>query len=246
MAAPTKRLGEILIDAGLVDEYQVNAALTEQKRWGGKLGIHLVKLGYVTEEALLDVLRNQLKMPTVNLLKVKIPAEVIATIPGDLVKKHMALPVGIKPINGKDHLVIAMADPTNLGALDEIQFATKLKILPAIAGPLTLDRAIRYYYDNQGDLFAEGEDEKDPFSPTTIRTRMDMMDGSPTVTGESLERSPGLAQLARQKSGEAAKIDLLQMRAELTALRDMLIEKGLIDRRSFVEEVIKVKSKASS
>lgn len=251
MGAPKKRLGEILKDAGIIDEFQINTALTEQKRWGGKVGEHLIKLGYVTEEAMLDVLRNHLKVPTVNLLKVKIPKEVLVLLPEDVVRKYRALPVGVKSIQGKDHLVVAMDDPSNLSALDEMQFSTKLKLMPALAGPITLERALRYYYDNQGDLFTE--EEQDAFSPTQVRERVDITDGSRTVTGDSFDADPGKAPKASppQPPGppsvsapiSAGEDDLQQVRAELTALRNLLIEKGLIDRKAFVEQVVKVKQK---
>lgn len=234
MTKPRKRLGEILIEAGMVDEYQVNAALTEQKRWGGKLGEHLVRLGYVTEDIILDILRNHLQMPTVDLLKVKIEPDVLKLVPKELVYKHQALPVGVKNIKGKDHLVIAMADPSNLDMLDELQFSTSFKILPALAGPITLDRAIRYYYDQRGDLFSEGGDEKDPFAETSIRDRVDALEGSPTLDAETL--------LGKKEDPEP-KDDIELLRAEVSALRNILIESNLIDRKIYVALVNQLKNK---
>lgn len=245
---PPKRIGDLLREAGLIDETQINAALTEQKRWGGKLGQHLVRLGYVTEEAVLDVLRNQLKIPTVNLLKAKIPEDVLNLLPKDLCKKHGVLPVGVKKISNRDHLVLAMADPSNLLALDEIQFATTHKLLPALAGMITLDRAIRYYLDQQGDLFAETDDVK-AFSPTSARDRLDITEGSTTFEGGELQYGgsavprPARAAPENESAGGQDALSVVQLRAEMTAIRDLLLEAGLVDRKALIERVAKARLK---
>lgn len=254
MAGPKrKRLGEILVEEGILSEFQVNTALTDQKKWGGKLGEHLIRLGYLTEEDMVNALRNQLKIPSVNLRKVKIPTEVLTAIPEDILKKHGVLPVGIKDINGKEFLVIAMSDPSNLNSVDELQFATKYKIMPALAGPVTLERAIRYYLDHEGDLFADDVKE------LNIREKVDSSVGTRTFAGDHIERqtrelikedagdppaptpskTPGDSPFSQPVEPSSPKKQLEQVRAELSALRNLLIDSGVLDRRAFVEEVMK-------
>ena len=240
MTKQTKRLGEILIDAGLITGFQLNTALNDQKRWGGKLGEHLVRLGFVTEGALLDALRNQLKLPTVNLLKIKIPRDIINLLPEDLIRKHKALPVGVKNISGKDHLILAMSDPNNLGALDEMQFATKLKIMPALAGPITIDRALKYYLDHQGDLFTD-DPEHDPFKAEDVRSRIEESAADPSLSAKDLGEHVFPEAPLPGEISKGPPPEFKQLRAEVSAIRDLLIEKGVFDRKVFTARVMKIK-----
>ncbi len=145
-----KRLGEILLDAGLIDGLQLQAALANQKTWGGRLGTVLIKMGMITEETMLKSLSGQLKIPTVDLSKIRIADKVLKAVPRDVVEKYNTIPVGLKQVVGRTTLYIALSDPTNFEAIDEIQFLTDHPVKVVLATDSTIADAIAYYYQGQG------------------------------------------------------------------------------------------------
>jgi type IV pilus assembly protein PilB len=141
-----RRLGDILLAAGLVTETQLAAALHSQKTWGGRLGSALVRMGFVREDDLLACLSTQLRLPSVNLGKVKIPPEAIRAVPHQTAAKYSVIPVGMKEELGKRTVILAMADPTNLDAISEIQFQLGVSIRPVVAAESSINRAIDEHY----------------------------------------------------------------------------------------------------
>lgn len=137
-----KRIGEILIQAGLLDNTGLRAALAEQRRWGGQLGRVLVDMKLVTEEDLVQALSQQLNFPTVELDTMEIRDEVLDLVPGELAERHNIMPFKIA---GK-FLDVAMSDPTNLGIIDELRIRTQLNVRSYLAGPKMIERALTRYY----------------------------------------------------------------------------------------------------
>lgn len=137
-----KRLGEILVQAGVLSEAQLRAALGEQRRWGGPLGRILVDMKLINEEAMVQALSHQLNFPTVNLDQRKIEMAVLDLIPGELGEQHAVVPFNVQ---GK-FLDVAMSDPTNLGIIDELRIRTRMNVRPYLAGPKMIERAIARYY----------------------------------------------------------------------------------------------------
>ena len=137
-----KRLGEILIQAGVLDEGKLRAALNEQRRWGGPLGRILVDMKLVSEEAMVQALSQQLNFPTVTLDQLRIRNEVLDLLPAELAEQHSAIPFNVQ---GK-FLDVAMADPTNLGIIDELRIRTRLNVRPYLAGPKSIERALAKHY----------------------------------------------------------------------------------------------------
>src|SRR5262245_23341498 len=91
-----RRLGEILLAAGLVTDSQLSAALHSQNTWGGKLGSTLIRMGFVREEDLLACLSTQMRLPSVNLGKVKISPRAIQALPHRIAEKYNVIPVALK------------------------------------------------------------------------------------------------------------------------------------------------------
>jgi type IV pilus assembly protein PilB len=137
-----KRLGEILIQAGVLDEGKLRAALNEQRRWGGPLGRILVDMKLVSEDAMVQALSQQLNFPTVTLEQLRIRNEVLDLLPAELAEQHSAIPFNVQ---GK-FLDVAMADPTNLGIIDELRIRTRLNVRPYLAGPKAIERALAKHY----------------------------------------------------------------------------------------------------
>ena len=137
-----KRIGEILLQAGVIDATGLRAGLHEQRRWGGPLGRVLVNMKLVTESTLVQALSRQLNFPMVDLAKVDPPLEVLDLITADLAEQHGIIPFNL---DGK-FLDVAMADPTNLSIADEIRIRTQLNIRPHLAGPKAIELAVGRFY----------------------------------------------------------------------------------------------------
>ncbi|MEO8550933.1 MAG: hypothetical protein ABI678_13200 [Kofleriaceae bacterium] len=137
-----KRLGAMLIDAGLISEQALRVALKEQQRHGGSLGRAVVELKLVSEAELVGVLAQQLKVGTIDLDAIEIPQSVLAHVTADFADLYGVVPFS-QPMRFLD---LAMTDPTNTTVIDELRTRTKLNIRPALAGPKMIERAIGKYY----------------------------------------------------------------------------------------------------
>ena len=138
-ATGTERLGDLLIAEGLITREQLSSALAEQKATGHRLGYMLVKLGVIQEIEITKMLARQYRMPAVDLSRFEVDPKIVKLIPPDLALKHLVLPLKRE---GRT-LTVAMADPTNLGVLDDLKFITRYDIFPVIAGEYTLRNADR-------------------------------------------------------------------------------------------------------
>ena len=140
------RLGDLLIQNKLINEFQLQEALHAQTIFGGKLGTNLVELGYLNEQDLAKLLSRQLGIPCVEAGELEgVDPKVIAAVPTKIVQKHMVFPLTLST-DGRI-LRLAMSDPTNLPALDEVSFATGLRIDPVVAPEILLVYAIEKNYD---------------------------------------------------------------------------------------------------
>jgi type II secretory ATPase GspE/PulE/Tfp pilus assembly ATPase PilB-like protein len=143
--AERKKLGELLIEGGLIDQYQLKSALAHQRQWGGRIGANVVKLGFISEDELVAFLSRTFNLPSVNLRTVKVPATVVAAVPKDVAKKYGIIP--LQQSADKKILTVAMSDPTNLLALDEVTFLVNARITPVIASDTAIEEALQHYYD---------------------------------------------------------------------------------------------------
>jgi type IV pilus assembly protein PilB len=142
-AASTVRLGDLLVREGLITREQLDQALAEQRNTGARLGYCLVKLGLVQETEITKALARQYRMPAVDQSRFEVDPKIIKLVPGDVAVKHMVLPLKRE---GRT-LTVAMADPTNMGVVDDLKFITRYDIFPVIAGEYTLKGAIERYYE---------------------------------------------------------------------------------------------------
>ena len=156
------RLGQILIEDGLLTREQLGQALAEQKQSRTRLGYALVKLGFVPELEVTKVLARQHRMPAVDLSRFEVDGRILRLIPSDLALKSVVLPLKRE---GRT-LTVAMADPTDLGLLEDLKFITRYDLFPVIAGEYTLRTLIEKHYGSANDQqfqdilkeFEEGED----------------------------------------------------------------------------------------
>lgn len=131
--AERKKLGELLIEAKVISAQQLQVALSHQKQWGGRLGHAMIDKGFLTEDVLVKFLSLQLNFPSVTLSKLKINMDVLQRVPRDIQEKRSVVPIAILKEGKRESLILAMCDPTDMAALDEVGFATGLKVKPVIA-----------------------------------------------------------------------------------------------------------------
>src|SRR6266576_5708819 len=142
------RLGELLTKASLITQDQLKDALKVQKDTGSKLGETLIKLGFVSEEDITECLSQQFGVPSINLDHFEIDASVIKLINADVARKYNILPVNKTGAT----ITIAMADPTNVFAMDDIKFMTGYNVEPVVASELGIKSAIDNYYGTTSSL----------------------------------------------------------------------------------------------
>ncbi len=142
------KIGEFLLKANLINQQQLAKALDEQKSIGGRIGEHLIRLGYVTEEDILDCLSQQYGVPSINLRHFEIDESIIRLIPADVARKYQFIPVSKTGAT----LTVAMGDPTNVFAMDDITFITGYRVEPVVASEEALREAIDKYYGTSHSL----------------------------------------------------------------------------------------------
>ncbi|MFN7948242.1 MAG: type IV-A pilus assembly ATPase PilB [Blastocatellia bacterium] len=136
------KLGEILIRAQLITPQQLKDVLDYQRLNGGKLGNNLVRLGIVTDDQITAVLSRQYGVPAVDLARVELDQQVVRLVPREVAIKHSVLPVSRQEMT----LRLAMSDPTNFYAMDDIKFITGFNIEPVVASEMSILRAIEQAY----------------------------------------------------------------------------------------------------
>jgi len=156
-----KRIGELLLDKGYITPEQLSTALNIQKTSGKKLGNILLDTGVINEEQLVEAVAERLKIPKLNLASLVISPQVISVIPVEVAKRFKTLPV----FKMGNTLTVAMADPLNVIALDEIKYITKCIIKRAVVGEKAVTEAIDRYYsvaDSVRDILGEDIEEPEP------------------------------------------------------------------------------------
>ncbi len=136
------KIGELLLKARLISDDQLEKALGDQKQSGGKVGEHLIKRGFVSEEDVLDCLSQQYGVPSINLRHFDIDESIIRLIPADVARKYEFIPVSKTGAT----LTVAMSDPTNVFAMDDITFITGYRVEPVVASEEALRVAIDKYF----------------------------------------------------------------------------------------------------
>lgn len=249
------------MEAGLIDEDGLRAALVEQRRRGGPLGRALVDLKLVAEESLVAALSRQLAVPTVDLDALEIPAAVVELIPGELAETHGLMPFA-QPMKFLD---VAMSDPNNLHIVDELRVRTHLNVRAHLAGPKAIERAIARYYGRglgrdgrrtrprdtlnipvvtgdtgEMELVSTFDPSASRPSGSTTQSRLraaERVEPNPLLPPPTA-RGPSFADLAALQE-RIATLEALVRRDEdvLKKLMSLLIEKGVATRDEIVERL---------
>jgi type IV pilus assembly protein PilB len=156
-----ERLGDLFVREGLITEEQLADALRESKDSKSRLGYSLVSLGFVAEEELTRMLSKQYRVPAVDLEKVTVDPKILKLVPGDMAHKHMVLP--LRRVGRT--LTVAMINPSDLGAIDDLKFITRYDIEPVIVGEYTLRKHLENYYgvdeEEMTDMLSDFLDDED-------------------------------------------------------------------------------------
>ncbi|GKT07847.1 type IV-A pilus assembly ATPase PilB [Desulforhabdus sp. TSK] len=144
----TKKLGELLVQAGLINREQLKKALDDQQHSGERIGAILVKLGAISEDVLAEFIARQFRAPEVNLSRLTIPQDVIALLPSDIAAKYQVVPFGLMG----NTLNIAMADPGNLFVIDDLRFLTRRNIAVHVATESVIKKMLGRHSENEERL----------------------------------------------------------------------------------------------
>src|SRR5919199_248861 len=136
------RIGELLLKEKRLTPAQLQEALNYQKTNGGKLGFNLVKLGFVKDEEITALLSKQYGVPSINLAQFEIDPTIVKLIPAETAHKYQIVPLSRSGAT----LTIAMTDPTNVFAMDDIKFMTGYNVEPVVASETAVGDAIQRYY----------------------------------------------------------------------------------------------------
>ncbi len=147
MGTVAKRIGELLVEAGVLSQSQLEQALFAQRKDGRKLGQLLIELGLVSEVQLTQTLSRQLSVPWVSLYHVDFSRSLLNLVPREVAERYAVVPILVRRIKKQgDTLYIAMDDPTNEAAIEDVARSASLPVKPMIACPSDIRAAIRVYY----------------------------------------------------------------------------------------------------
>lgn len=208
------RLGEILVRNKVITLEQMKQALMEQKTHGGRLGSNLIKLGFLDEKTLMGFLSKQYGVPFLDLSEVEIDEAAIKVVPWEVVKKHLIVPIKKQG----NTLVIAMVDPSNHSAIEDLKFITNYHVEPILSTESAVRQAIQTYYISPAKKEPAKTAQIDPrqFSPDELEvgeTAIDEgFDGAGLVDVEEFDNLV---------SDAVGKLEVVELAAEEAPVEDV-------------------------
>jgi hypothetical protein len=244
------RLGELLIRAGLISELQLNAALAEQKKWGGRLGRILVDMKFLSEDMLVKGLAKLLALPRADLSHIDVPDLILQKFDAGDCQSRGYLPV--QYIASEKKLVVAMVEAKDLNLIDDLRFKHGLNIQPAVVGEHALIQAINALFygtsvphsspsvepgmklvDNQGTTLVKNREQ------IAAEHVAKMQQKQATVTAvERPASQPGMARVP-DVGAQLSELEAAQRRQAraIKSLVELLIEGGVFSREDFMAAV---------
>jgi type IV pilus assembly protein PilB len=204
------RIGELLLKEKRITPDQLQQALTHQKANGGKLGFNLVKMGFVKDEEITALLSKQYGVPSINLTQFDIDPAVIKLIPAETAQKYQIVPLS----RAGATLTIAMTDPTNVFAMDDIKFMTGYNVEPVVASEIAVIEAIQKYYPAAAGKAIGNAKMAAPKEPTQQLPNVSTLEIA----------SKGLEELQASLDTDASDVEVLEELQEISA--DALARQG--------------------
>jgi type IV pilus assembly protein PilB len=246
------KLGEILVAAGLIDEYQLEVALGEQARWGNRLGETLVRLGYLTETELVRTLSRHFGIPGVQLEGKRIESEILALLPVEVAESYRCIPLYKKRIGGGEILYLGMAHPEDLHVVDDVSFRAGLPVRPVLVGPVQIGNAIAAFYRGENPRPLPGDEASSVLAETPLSdgdtapvfNDLQQLVSEPAEAAEDGADGEEADTVGREVEEETAPPPVsaekprdVPTRAILHALTQILIEEGVISREVLLERI---------
>jgi type IV pilus assembly protein PilB len=222
--AEQKKLGDLLKEAGLIDDFQLEAALSHQRNWGGKLGSIIVELEFAREGDIARVISEKMGVPYIDLFEPELSPDIFKVLKADMAKKFGVVPVR-KEANT---LVLAMSDPLDIETMDNVRFITGFSIKPVLAMTSEIKDAIRKYYDGE---------------PVTRQSRASFRESATQASKLELARempdsfTTEWNQQYQQQDVQSFRQDLATQKIVIEALTTLLIEKEFFTRDELVKRI---------
>jgi type IV pilus assembly protein PilB len=228
MKREKKKIGELLIEAGLIDDLQLKSSLAYQEQWGGRLGTVLLRKKFVSEKDLAAVISEQCGMLCVSLRETERPPdEVLDMVKADVARKFGIFPLGIE---GKI-LAVAVSDPTDLETLDDISFTLGTRIKPVLVLDSEITRAIETHYDgifSQGKFVIEETGEPEKVGPAFSRG---------TGSGEIEAKIERVSEKKDKGSVPAKAGTEVSQRTVIESVIDLLVDKGIFTKEELISRI---------
>jgi type IV pilus assembly protein PilB len=193
------KLGELLLKENMVSPSQLQEAMNHQKQNGGKLGKAFVSLGFVQDEEITSLLSRQYGVPSINLDHFEVDPGIIKIIPAETARKYQVLPLSRSGAT----LTIAMADPTNVFAMDDIKFMTGYNVEPVVASETALEEAIDKYYGSSRSLeLRRDTGGGGSYGQPAVAGIKEAMEG-PTLSVDDMAAIGGLSEIDLDSMGDA-------------------------------------------
>ena len=182
------RLGDLLVKSGTITQEQLNEALALQSGSGERLGTVLQRHGFITEKQLIDTLMDQLGVEFIDLNSFSIPPEMAQVLPKSVAKKYMVVPVRVT----RADIHVAMADPLNFVAVEEVRTVTRRRVIPLIATASSVERAVQNLYSNQGAMQAIEDMQRDLLGSQYGASVTTPANQSVAVDGDESDAAPAI------------------------------------------------------
>ena len=195
------RIGELLLKEKRITPDQLQQALTHQKANGGKLGFNLVKLGFVKDDEITALLSKQYGIPSINLAQFQIDPAVVKLVPAETAQKYQVIPLSRSGAS----LTIAMTDPTNVFAMDDIKFMTGYNVEPVVASETAITEAVQKYYPTKAGAGGGKPGRPGPPGSAASTAGMSALD----MATKGLEEMQAL--------GDAGDVEVLEELQEISA-----------------------------
>ena len=211
------RIGEMLIEAGIIDKMQLIAALGEQKQWGGKLCSTIITMGFADEKSISATLGKQLKQKCISFDDIEIPPDILKLVSLETARKYNIIPIELK----NKILTIAISDTLNLNLIDELSFRLGFMIKPVLAIDSSIKKAISRFY--------EGIPNNHQLSKSKTCDKLE----DPNV----IEASIAMPDLQFSEEVFHEKEYGIAPGIMVEALAEILIEKGLLTKKEFMNKI---------
>jgi hypothetical protein len=221
------KLGELLVMAGAIDQTQLGAALADQRQFGRPLGVTLVRMGFLDEEALVRTLARQLKLPIAWLRGKWVDQEVLDLVSAEIALKHRCLPLAVSDDGHGKLLHLAMQDPGDLEALDAVRFRVGHNVSPVLAAPSELEEALQRHYESGESGGRPGASR--PEVQQVPELLMFELKAQAATPDSALDFEFGTG------PSDAALMSSQAVLSALTQLLTVLMQKGIISREEVAE-----------